>query len=244
MREISIALKLCSKLLCKIQPPLIKCDKYDADRPLENGTASAEDDTGEKFCDANGSLDGNETVISCEDNSITFSDSSEIKLLDHENNSKTTCSVISVCVEKFQSLVVTFIKEKMICDFTKSFRYYESLILPEEGGKLQREKRLDGILKRCLTFKRIPPSEDEILRFKKEICEDVPLPTDRPLPQVDHIVPNHILCQAFEQLSHLLKELSSIPTFYTDSKELYDAHMRSSKLFMLIITLYNKQYLI
>lgn len=239
MREISIALKLCSKLLCKIQPPLIKYDKYDTDRPFENGVTSGEDDTGEKFCDANESLDENETVISCEDNAINFSDSSETNLFVHDDTLNGTSpsdifarSVISVCEEKFQSLVVTFIKEKMICDFTKSFLYYQSLILPKEGGRLQRERRLDGILKRCLTFKKIPPSEDEILQFKKEIYEDVPLPTDRTLPQTDYIVPNHILCQAFEQLSHLLKELSSIPTFYTNSKELYDAHMKSSKLFI------------
>lgn len=227
MREISIALKLCSKLLCKIQPPLIKNDKQDS-----------------VFCDTDESLDEKETVIPGEDTicggRVTFSGSLEKKLFDHDDNlngsspsDKTSArSVISICEEKFQSLVVTFIKEKMICDFTKSFSYYQSLILPKEGGRLQREKRLDAILKRCLTFKKITPCDDEILQFKKEIYEDVPLPTDKALPQVEYIVPNHILCQAFEQLSHLLKELSSIPTFYTNSKELYDAHMRSSKLFI------------
>lgn len=151
-------------------------------------------------------------------------------------------SIISSCEEKFQNFVVTFIKEKMISDFSKSLMYYQSLVFPKEGGKLQRERQLYTILRKCLTLKNQAPTSNEIALFKKDITEDFVIQTDCAISQAEDIVPNDVLCQAFGQLSHLLKELSSFPTFYTNSKNLYDKHMRAGIIF-LYLYFTNKNFL-
>lgn len=236
MKEISVALKLCSKLLCKIQPPLINFDSE------SEGNSNIDSSSPEGTCDTNESPSENETVTSSDENetayinneldqTVCYTDSDSDKSVTYTNGVR---SIITLCEEKFQNLVVTFIREKMIANFSTSLSYYQSLLLPKEGGKLQREMQLDSILRKCLTLKKQSPSSVDIFQFKKDITEDVSFRSDSGLSQVEMVIPSSDLCQAFGQLSHLLKELSSFPSFYTNSKALYDKHMRAGKLFYAI----------
>lgn len=234
LREILIALKLCSKLLTKIQPPLIN----DCEKQISCDMASDNEESGVgSFCDPNEPVLETEMVVSTErDSPVTFADCAEQTILYNCEDSNDFISphsgirsIISTCEEKFQYLIMTFIKEKMVSSFTKCLKHYQSIVLPKEHNRLEREKQLDVILRKCLSLKNQPPSTEEIDFFKKEISKNTFLQTDYTLTSVEKITITTIFLQTFQQLMFLMKELASFPTFYTNSKVLYDKHTQAGK---------------
>ncbi|XP_054721369.1 protein dopey-1-like [Uloborus diversus] len=236
--DISVAVQLCSKLLSKVQPPLINANSEDVLESRKNTDhehlkeAGKESNNSSKFCLV--STTEND-VLREASKSFEFSIEDQIIRLEFDDcckdeyNSSDIDSNINLCVEKYKILFVTFLKEKLILDVPKSLSCYESLVLPEQDDKMQREKNLDKLLNQCLQMKREHFSDEEIKEFKKDVLDSASKQIISLHNEVLNINSDSSICQAFEKLCNLLIELSSFPTFYTNSKNLYDKHLRAPR---------------
>ncbi|CAL1261526.1 unnamed protein product [Larinioides sclopetarius] len=239
IHDISVTLKLCSKLLCKMQPPLINIEAEEIFEHSSNFCNNNNDlyKSIENISGIEASFDNKNSsfIVECpEDMSIIFpcifhsqtTDQGKVK----ENESCCSIrSVITLCTEKYQKFFVTFLKEKVITDVDKSLKRYQSLLLSKQERQIQREKNLDKLLRKCLSTKCNCLSSDEVEIFKGDIADAVFKKTDLPTSDEETVPIDSNLCQTFERLCNLLVELSSFPTFYTNSKSLYDKHLNAPR---------------
>lgn len=210
-----------------MQPPLININAENIlDQKTNNNTIIEEN------CDI---LNQGDSVIISEQQQIASSTIPAEFDIQSEEDTKpeeifnSVRSIISLCVEKYQKFFVTFLKEKVILNIEKSLDYYQSLLLPKKDQQVQREKHLDKLLHKCLTAKCNCVSAEEIEIFKQEITDLATNKSDLAFEEFENVVADSVLCEAFERLCNLLVELSSFPTFYTNSRELYEKHLHACK---------------
>ncbi|XP_042903309.1 protein DOP1A isoform X2 [Parasteatoda tepidariorum] len=224
--DITIALELCSKLLCKMQPPLVNAMsevKSSFEYTNKASDSSKVNNTSEYAVKSSDIAQLN----SKKNNSFSYcQDKSEIE--DHyELNIR---SVITLCVEKFQKLFVTFIVKKMVKSSEASLERYQSLILPQGGGNSQRDINLNNLLQKCLSAKCNCFSSDDLVIYKQDILEATDQNSSLPYSEVEEVPDDIIMCKTFRYLCNLLVELSSFPSFYTNCKQLYDTHLSTAGL--------------
>ncbi|KFM72926.1 Protein dopey-1, partial [Stegodyphus mimosarum] len=224
VNDISIALKLCSKLLCKMQPPLIN---------LESDEITVNDHISENIepCYYGEDMYNSSNTFSTEEiakNIFEISDKySHISKEGSESSQGNDAvqgnirSIITLCVEKYQLLFITFLKEKMILNISKFTSRYQSLLLPKQEGKEQREKHLNRLLHASLKIRCDGLTSDEIAAVKKDILERTSKPVEFTGDALQDISSDVAVCNCFERLCNLFIELLTFPTFYTNSKNLY-----------------------
>lgn len=233
INDISITLKLCSKLLCKMQPPLLNINEENISEQKTNNNTIIEEKC-HVFCQGDSVLISELQHNESSTNPLEFDIQSEESTKPDEIFNSIR-SVISLCVEKYQKFFVTFLKEKVILNIEKSLDHYQSLLLPKKDRQVQREKHLDKLLHKCLSTKCNCVSAAEIENFKQEITDLAIKKLDLSSEEVENVVADSILCEAFERLCNLLVELSSFPTFYTNSRELYEKHLHACKYNTLLL---------
>ncbi|GIY38627.1 protein dopey-1 [Caerostris darwini] len=233
IHDISVTLKLCSKLLCKMQPPLINVE---TEEDFENSVKFYS--TESINCKENSSKEEGIFVekSSCPNVNFSYSSSLDFNLdrIDIEKNKVKSSfsnirSIITLCTEKYQEFFVIFLKEKVIKDVYKFIERYQSLLLGKQEREFQREKNLEKLLQKCLSIKCNSLSSEEVKIFKQNITDSAIKKIDPPLNDFEHVSTNPYLCQTFEHLCNLLFELSSFPTFYTNSKSLYNKHLNAAR---------------
>ncbi|KAG8189706.1 hypothetical protein JTE90_022518 [Oedothorax gibbosus] len=227
IQDISTTLKLCSKILCKMQPPLINITTENFTQQKVNNNIIV-DETFDLFDQPDFIIDNEQG------NNVSSKSLSEFKIQSEENTKSgetfsSIRSVITLCVEKYQHFFVTFLKEKVFINTDKSLELYNSLLLPKKDRQVQREKNLDKLLHKCLSAKCKCVPTQEIDIFKQEIMKLSVKNIDDPFQELENIHADAILCEAFERLCNLLVEISSFPTFYTNSRELYEKHLHTSR---------------
>ncbi|GFS63491.1 protein dopey-1 [Nephila pilipes] len=237
IHDISVTIKLCSKLLCKMQPPLINIEVeegFENSVNLYSNTDSYSSKETISKQNENSYVEKNSSfIVECPRNlsPIYPSDFDGQTAEERNKESEFSCirSIITLCTEKYQTFFVTFLKDKIIKNIDETLERYQSLLLPKHEREIQREQNLDKLLHKCLSAKCNCLSSEEVEIFKRDIADTSFKKSDLPLNDIEDIPSDSDLCQTFEFLCNLLVELSSFPTFYTNSNSLYDKNLNAAR---------------